>query len=1325
MHRDPGTRSTSFATAFAVIALSLLGAVAQPANAAGSLIIDAFRWRGPAGAQDEYIQVYNDSTSAHTVAAISGTGYAIAASDGVVRCTIPNGTVIPARGHFLCVNSATYSIGAYPAGNGTTATGDATYTADIPGNTGIALFNNNTGGGSFTLANRFDAVGTTAEANTLYKEGTGLATINDTFNIDYSWVRDQCGRNGAVNVIGACPVSTGTPIDTDDNAADFYFVDTNGTSAGGGQRLGTPGPQNLSSPIYNAAPIANVPVDTCAGGVAAPNVVRDFTSVPANNSTFGTVDIRRTFTNNTGAPLTRLRFRIIDLDTFPAASGFADMRPITSASTSVTVDRPPCGSGTSSITVQGTTLEQPPSQPNGGGFYSSMSVAAVTAGTPLANGASIDVRFVFGIQQAGTYRVSMVPEALPEGGGPIFQIAGCTEGCAGPTVTINQAAAQADPTAASPINFTVVFSAPVTEFSAAGVTLGGTAGATTAIVTGSGTTYNVAVSGMTGVGTVAPTVNAGSAIDATSGPNSASTSTDNTVTFQAASPPHSLTIDAFRVRGPSGAQDEYVQVYNDSATAHTVTASSGTGYAIAASDGVVRCSIPNATVIPARGHFLCANSVAYSIGAYPAGNGTTATGDATFTTDIPDNAGIALFNTNVPANFAVGTRLDAVGSTAEVDALYREGAGLPTLSPFSIDYSWVRDQCGRNGQVNVVGACPVSNGTPIDTDDNAADFYFVDTNGTSAGGGQRLGTPGPQNLSSPIYNAAPIANVALDTCSADTAAPNVVRDLTSVPANNSTFGTVDIRRTFTNNTGVPLTRLRFRIIDLDTFPAASGFADMRPFTSASISVTVDRPPCGSGTSTITVQGTTLETPPSQPNGTGFYGTLSVPSVTLGTPLANGASVDVRFLIGLQQTGTYRLALVPEALPEGGGPLFQIAGCTEGCVGPTVTIDQAAAQADPAATSPINFTVVFASAVTGFTAADVTLGGTAGATTAIVSGGPTTYNVAVSGMTGAGTVIASIPAGVAVDALSQPNLASTSTDNTVTFAPVGPTVTINQAAAQVDPTAASPINFTVVFSSAVTGFTAADVTLGGTAGATTAIVTGGPATYNVAVSGMTANGTVIASIAAGVAVDALSTPNAASTSTDNTVSFTGIAPVAVTTFSGPSATGSGTITASFTGGSPTCTFSAPAFIAAPPGAAPVPPVAAPGGVTFPHGLFDFNLTGCTAGSTMSFTIVYPAVLPAGTQYWKYGPTSGTPAAHWYVLPATIVGNTATFTITDGGAGDDDLTANGTIVDQGGPGVPPAGGGPFVDRQVPTLDPRGMVLLALMLLGMGMFLMRRRQ
>jgi hypothetical protein len=112
--------------------------------------------------------------------------------------------------------------------------------------------------------------------------------------------------------------------------------------------------------------------------------------------------------------------------------------------------------------------------------------------------------------------------------------------------------------------------------------------------------------------------------------------------------------------------------------------------------------------------------------------------------------------------------------------------------------------------------------------------------------------------------------------------------------------------------------------------------------------------------------------------------------------------------------------------------------------PTVTINQAVGQADPAVTGPINFTVVFSEAVTNFATGDVTLSGTAGATTAVVTGSGTTYNVSVSGMTSSGTVIASINAGVATDTAGNGNTASTSTDNTVTYNPdsKAPIVTIS-------------------------------------------------------------------------------------------------------------------------------------------------------------------------------------------------------------------------------------------------------------------------------------------
>src|SRR5688572_32584111 len=72
--------------------------------AAAQLIISEFRVRGPNGANDEFIEIYNNSGADHTVTG-GGTGYAVAASNGVARCVIPNGTVVPNRGHYLCVNS--------------------------------------------------------------------------------------------------------------------------------------------------------------------------------------------------------------------------------------------------------------------------------------------------------------------------------------------------------------------------------------------------------------------------------------------------------------------------------------------------------------------------------------------------------------------------------------------------------------------------------------------------------------------------------------------------------------------------------------------------------------------------------------------------------------------------------------------------------------------------------------------------------------------------------------------------------------------------------------------------------------------------------------------------------------------------------------------------------------------------------------------------------------------------------------------------------------------------------------------------------------------
>src|SRR5207247_464839 len=146
------------------------------------------------------------------------------------------------------------------------------------------------------------------------------------------------------------------------------------------------------------------------------------------------------------------------------------------------------------------------------------------------------------------------------------------------------------------------------------------------------------------------------------------------------------------------------------------------------------------------------------------------------------------------------------------------------------------------------------------------------------------------------------------------------------------------------------------------------------------------------------------------------------------------------------------------------------------------IDQASGQSDPTNASPIHFTAVFSEPVSGFSGSDVSLSGSAGATAATVtdSGDHKTYDVAISGMTSDGPVVATIVAGASEDAAHNPTKASSSTDNTATYLTASPATTIDQAAAQNDPTNASSIHFTAVFGEPVTGFTAADVSLSGSA-----------------------------------------------------------------------------------------------------------------------------------------------------------------------------------------------------------------------------------------------------
>ncbi len=52
-------------------------------------------------------------------------------------------------------------------------------------------------------------------------------------------------------------------------------------------------------------------------------------------------------------------------------------------------------------------------QPMGGGYNSSLSEGVITLAMPLNSGASVNMRFLFGVEGSSKFRVFVIVEALP------------------------------------------------------------------------------------------------------------------------------------------------------------------------------------------------------------------------------------------------------------------------------------------------------------------------------------------------------------------------------------------------------------------------------------------------------------------------------------------------------------------------------------------------------------------------------------------------------------------------------------------------------------------------------------------------------------------------------------------------------------------------------------------------------------------------------------------------------------------------------------------------------------------------------------------------
>lgn len=164
-----------------------LFAASLPALAA-DLTISNFRVRGPAGGNDEFVELHNGSGAPLAVG-----GYVLLASNASgttgTRATLPAGTTIAPGCYLLLTNSAS---GGY---SGSVA-GDVSYNTGITDTGGLAIAD---AGGQV-----IDQVG--LSSGSAYGEGTRLASLGST-NADQSYARIH---DAAGNV-----------QDTGDNAADF------------------------------------------------------------------------------------------------------------------------------------------------------------------------------------------------------------------------------------------------------------------------------------------------------------------------------------------------------------------------------------------------------------------------------------------------------------------------------------------------------------------------------------------------------------------------------------------------------------------------------------------------------------------------------------------------------------------------------------------------------------------------------------------------------------------------------------------------------------------------------------------------------------------------------------------------------------------------------------------------------------------------------------------------------------------------------------------------------------------------------------------------
>lgn len=337
-------------------------------SAPSGAIISEFRFEGPGGPRDEFVEIYNTLSKALNV---SGWALQTQTESGPQFTTIPEGTMIPARGHFLFVGGE-YSLKNY-------GLPDAILERDALSTSGAAILN--------ASGQVQDAVGFNQSGAEL-REGAGLPSPSPSISMGQgSWMRDY---------------NVSLPRDSGDSSRDFVLV----SPLGQGLALGAASPEGLRSPLYSNNTMTTLLLDPNFDQSVPPNRVR------TGGLNSGTILIRRTLVNKSGKTLSRVRLSVTRITSlgapvFPGytAANQADVRLVSS------VDEMGVPVTGGAFDVYGTTVEAPTDLAPGGGLGSSVTIDSMLS-VPLKHGQSRSYSFLLRVVKSGNFSVAFNIEGV-------------------------------------------------------------------------------------------------------------------------------------------------------------------------------------------------------------------------------------------------------------------------------------------------------------------------------------------------------------------------------------------------------------------------------------------------------------------------------------------------------------------------------------------------------------------------------------------------------------------------------------------------------------------------------------------------------------------------------------------------------------------------------------------------------------------------------------------------------------------------------------------------------------------------------------------------